>query len=58
MSIQGASLLSSSSSSLKQWIYDIFLSFKGEDTRNSLLTINWYLTFQTNQQTIRQENSH
>ncbi|XP_075649161.1 TMV resistance protein N-like [Castanea sativa] len=35
MSTQGASLLSSSSSSSKRWIYDVFLSFRGEDTRNS-----------------------
>ncbi|KAF3949482.1 hypothetical protein CMV_024649 [Castanea mollissima] len=35
MSTQGASLLSSSSSSSRRWIYDVFLSFRGEDTRNS-----------------------
>ncbi|KAK9993252.1 hypothetical protein SO802_022955 [Lithocarpus litseifolius] len=34
MSIQGASRLSSSSSSSRRWIYDVFLSFRG-DTRNS-----------------------
>ena len=35
MSTQGASLLSSTSSSSRRWIYDVFLSFRGEDTRNS-----------------------
>ncbi|XP_030936791.1 TMV resistance protein N-like isoform X1 [Quercus lobata] len=35
MSTQGASLLSSSSSSSRRWIYDVFLGFRGEDTRNS-----------------------
>ncbi|KAI5328022.1 hypothetical protein L3X38_027418 [Prunus dulcis] len=28
---------SSSSSSSKQWMYDVFLSFKGEDTRNNCM---------------------
>ena len=35
MSIQGASLLTSSSSSSRRWIFDVFLSFRGKDTRNS-----------------------
>ncbi|XP_075650119.1 TMV resistance protein N-like [Castanea sativa] len=35
MSTQEASLLSSSSSSSRRWIYEVFLSFRGEDTRNS-----------------------
>ena len=35
MSTQGASLLISSSSSSRWWIYDVFLSFKGMDTRNN-----------------------
>ena len=35
MSTQGASLLTSSSSSSRQWIYDVFLSFRGKDTRNN-----------------------
>ena len=35
MSTQGASLLTSSSSSSRRWIYDVFLSFRGKDTRNS-----------------------
>ena len=36
MSTQGASpLTSSSSSSSRWWIYDVFLSFKGKGTRNS-----------------------
>nr|XP_023892218.1 TMV resistance protein N-like [Quercus suber]XP_023892225.1 TMV resistance protein N-like [Quercus suber] len=35
MSTQGASPLTSSSSSSRQWIYDVFLSFRGIDTRNS-----------------------
>ena len=35
MSTQGASLLSSSSSSSRRWIYDVFLSFRGMDTRNT-----------------------
>ena len=34
MSTQGASSLSSSSSCSRRWIYDVFLSFIGEDTRN------------------------
>ena len=35
MSTQGASLLISSSSSSRRWIYDVFLSFRGMDTRNT-----------------------
>ncbi|XP_075650310.1 TMV resistance protein N-like [Castanea sativa] len=35
MRTQGASPLTSSSSSSRQWIYDVFLSFRGMDTRNS-----------------------
>ena len=35
MSIQGASPLTSSSSSSRRWIYDVFLSFRGMDTRNN-----------------------
>ena len=35
MSTQGASPLTSSSSSSGQWIYDVFLSFRGMDTRNN-----------------------
>ena len=34
MSTQEASPLKSSSSSSRRWIYDAFLSFRGEDTRN------------------------
>ena len=35
MSTQGASPLTSSSSSSGRWIYDVFLSFRGIDTRNN-----------------------
>ena len=35
MSTQGASPLTSSSSSSRWWIYDVFLSFRGMDTRNN-----------------------
>ena len=35
MSTQGASPLTLSSSSSRRWIYDVFLSFRGMDTRNS-----------------------
>ena len=35
MSTQGASPLKSSSSSSRRWIYDVFLSFRGMDTRNN-----------------------
>ena len=35
MSTQGASPLTSSSSSSRRWIYDVFLNFRGKDTRNS-----------------------
>ena len=35
MSTQGASPLTSSSSSSRRWIYDVFLSFRGMDTRNN-----------------------
>ena len=37
MSTQGASLLTSSSSSSRRWIYDVFLSFRGKDTHNSFI---------------------
>ena len=36
MNTQGASLLTSSSSS-SRWIYDVFLSFRGMDTRNTFM---------------------
>uniref|UniRef100_A0A7N2MG33 TIR domain-containing protein n=2 Tax=Quercus lobata TaxID=97700 RepID=A0A7N2MG33_QUELO len=45
MSTQGASLLTSSSSSSRRWIYDVFLSFKGKDTRNSF-THHLYVALQ------------
>ena len=35
MSTQEASPLASSSSSSRRWIYDVFLSFRGMDTRNT-----------------------
>ena len=35
MSTQGASTLTSSTSSSRRWIYDVFLNFRGMDTRNS-----------------------
>ena len=35
MSTQGASPFTSSSSSSRRWIYDVFLSFRDEDTRNN-----------------------
>ena len=35
MSTQGASPLTSSSSFSRQWKYDVFLSFRGMDTRNN-----------------------
>ena len=35
MSSQGATPLTSSSSSSRQWIYDVFLSFRGMNTRNN-----------------------
>ena len=35
MSTQGTSTLTSSSSSSRRWKYDVFLSFRGKDTRNS-----------------------
>ena len=35
MSTQGASTSSPSSSSTPRWTYDVFLSFRGEDTRKS-----------------------
>ena len=37
MSTQGASLLISSSSSSRRWIYDVFLSFRGMDTHNNFI---------------------
>ena len=45
MSTQGASLLTSSSSSSRRWIYDVFLSFRGKDTRNSF-THHLYVALQ------------
>ena len=45
MSTQGASLLTSSSSSSRRWIYDVFLSFRGKDTRNSF-TRHLYVALQ------------
>ena len=45
MSTQGASLLTSSSSSSRQWKYDVFLSFRGMDTRNNF-TDNLYAALQ------------
>uniref|UniRef100_A0A7N2MIW2 TIR domain-containing protein n=1 Tax=Quercus lobata TaxID=97700 RepID=A0A7N2MIW2_QUELO len=45
MSTQGASLLTSSSSSSRRWIYDVFLSFRGKDTRNSF-TDHLYVALQ------------
>ena len=38
MAFKGASSSSSSSSSVTcQWVYDVFLSFRGEDTRNNFI---------------------
>ena len=45
MSTQGASQFTSSSSSSRQWIYDVFLSFRGEDTRNNF-TDHLYVALQ------------
>ena len=45
MSTQGASPLTSSSSSSRRWIYDVFLSFRGKDTRNSF-THHLYVALQ------------
>ena len=45
MSTQGASPFTSSSSSSRRWIYDVFLSFIGEDTRNNF-TDHLYATLQ------------
>ena len=56
MSTQGSLSLSSSSSSSRQWIYDVFLSFRGKDTRNSFTdhlfaALKWkgILTFRDNE---------
>ena len=45
MSTQGASPFTSSSSSSRRWIYDVFLSFRGEDTRNNF-TDHLYVALQ------------
>ena len=45
MSTQGASPLTLSSSSSRRWKYDVFLSFKGKNTRNSF-TDHLYATLQ------------
>ena len=45
MSTQEASPLTSSSSSSRRWIYDVFLSFRGMDTRNTF-TDHLYATLQ------------
>ena len=45
MSTQGASPFTSSSSSSRRWIYDVFLSFRGKDTRNSF-THHLYVALQ------------
>ncbi|KAM3731255.1 hypothetical protein ACB098_12G149100 [Castanea mollissima] len=55
MSTQGASLLSSSSSSSRRWIYDVFLSFRGEDTRNSF-TDHLYASLQRSSITTFRDN--
>ena len=56
MSTQGASLLSSSSSSSsRRWIYDVFLSFRGEDTRNSF-TDHLYVALQRSSITTFRDN--
>ena len=45
MSTQGASPLTLSSSSSRRWKYDVFLSFRGMDTRNSF-TDHLYVAMQ------------
>ena len=55
MSTQGASLLSSTSSSSRRWIYDVFLSFRGKDTRNSF-TDHLYAALQRSSITTFRDN--
>ena len=45
MKCKRESLLSPSSSSTRQWKYDVFLSFRGEDTRNNF-TDHLYVALQ------------
>ena len=55
MKCKRESLLSPSSSSTRQWKYDVFLSFRGEDTRNNFTDHLYVVLQQKNILTFRDE---